>query len=352
MMENKNYLNYLSHDLKTPINSIKEIIELIKKEKLEDEVFKYLNLIETNIAYLNLLVYQLLDLARINDNNLVKYEKIFTLDDLVNEIKKITQVHLDKKDIKFEVNINVFNDTIKGDYVRIIQILINVLSNAINYTNQYGIIKLNITQLEYYIYRFEIIDNGCGMSDYIKKDIFKPYFKDKKSIGHGLGMPITKTLVDLLEGKIQIESAINVGTTFIIDLPLEALRTKDFDISGLKVLLIDDNEIVQKILSVLLTSSFVNVSQAYNGFDAIEMIKKQKDSDLFDVILLDICMPEIDGVETLQILRGILNGSNRKIPIIALTAKEDLSILQLFDEYLIKPVKKTDLFEKLSKYKM
>ena len=264
-MKKRNNLSYLAHDLKTPINSIKELIEIAKKTNDIVEIANCLDIMDTNISYLDVLVHQILDITRFEQDKLIKNYKHFTISSLVAECNKIIKVHIDKKQIDYNYNVVVRNNYVKGDYMHILQILINIFSNSIKFTKNNGKIDFIVKELRDGMFLFEITDNGCGMSNKFQKKAFEPYAQENPHIGNGLGLTITKKLVSLLDGSITFESVQDVKTSFSIILPLEVVH-KDVDLNlvDLKFLLVDDNEIIQAITSKLLKENLAFVDQAFD----------------------------------------------------------------------------------------
>lgn len=348
-MKNRNPINYMVHDLKTPINSIKELIGVIKDVKNFDEIEQCVDIIDSNVSYLDVLVQQVLDLARIEEDKLVKYQKHFTLTGLMNECNKIIKIQIEKKKIQCICNVDVKHNYVRGDYLHTLQILINILSNSIKFSKIGGKIIITVDEISSGLYLFQIIDNGCGMSGKFQKKAFEPYAQENPNLGNGLGLTITKKLVGLLDGTIEFESAKDVGTSFMVKLPFEIVKKQiDYDISDTRILLIDDNEITQTITSMLLKDNLAVVDIAFNGVEAIKMFNE----NYYDIIILDVFMPILSGYEVLIALKNNERYQNRKIPIIAMTANDNVEELKEFDDFLIKPVKKDELFQMIKKHKV
>ena len=334
------FLANMSHDIRTPINGIMGLTNLAKDEKDPNKVKDYINKIDTASKHLLSLVNDVLDVTRIENKkeDFLNEERI-DIRKVVGGVSFIMFGEALKKDIKFRCR---FLDTpthpfIIGDETRIRQILINVLGNSVKFTNQ-GNVLLEVSQTEaidgYVNYVFHTIDTGIGMSEDFMKKLFEPFQQERKSArsnyqGTGLGMSITKQLVDLMKGKIEVKSEVGKGTEFFITIPFKVADSQanevvsssneDFSLKGVRILLVEDNELNMDIAKTILTQNGAIVCSATDGKKAVESIVNNKPNS-FDVVLMDIMMPELNGYEATQEIRKLDREDAKIIPIIAMTA--------------------------------
>lgn len=350
MRKKNNPIKYLSHDLKTPIVSMKGLMELsLESINNQDLLKNNLNLMKNNLLYLELLVHEILDYNRYQEDRLIKQSTYFSMNNLIDECNQIINHKILEKDICYIVHRQMIkNDSLYGDYLHTKQILLNLLSNAVKFTNHRGVVRFKVKELNEGRFQFEISDNGCGIAKNNLKKIFKPYYQENKNQGTGLGLSLTKSLVSLLDGTINVVSKVDEGSVFTVELPYKIVnQINEEDIKGIKVLLVDDNEIVQTITGLALKESNAIVGNCFNGKDAI----MEFSANDYDIILLDIVMPDLDGFEVNRVIKSTLKYQEKKIPIIAMTAKEEVDELREFDDYLLKPIKKQELLNKLVKFK-
>jgi two-component system, sensor histidine kinase LadS len=360
------FMSNISHELRTPINAIMGIAELQINENNNDEQRKNFEIIKN--ASLSLLsnVNDILDFELIEKNELKLKQENF------NPLQTITQIsnnwELEAKNKGLTYALKVEDDlpkTVKGDSERLGQIINNVLSNAVKYTTE-GNVTLKITgkplEDNKHQINFLISDTGVGIEEKVKNNVFDSFnqmrLNHKRTHGGiGLGLNIVKHLVQLFNGSINIESLVDVGTRVYIELPLEVVKTSNKVLfteensnTTLNILVVEDNLLNQMVMRKIL-SSVPNVTfiVANNGNEAIEALKK----DTFDVVLMDLQMPVMDGYEATKIIRnGDLGDIIKSVPIIAVTAdamqetRERVMTIGMND-YINKPVNKVSLFEKI-----
>jgi signal transduction histidine kinase/CheY-like chemotaxis protein len=357
------FLNNMSHDIRTPLTTVLNTTDLALSEIEDEASLSYFNDIKSSGNYLLNIIDDVLQMSRLQSNKVKSTKKIDTLKNLTDSVIKIVKPLSDEKNIDLILDFN-FNDatTINFDEIHTKQILINILTNAIKYTD-FGFVKwsLSLTEENHVILLNNIIeDSGIGINDYNFENIFESFVRESDventKPGTGLGLAITKNLVNLLKGTIQVQSIKSKGSSFTVKIPIDFSKKIDsikeiyVDVSRLnnkKVLIAEDNKINSIILTKVLSKYNLKCTVAINGLDAIN-----KYDDSFDFVLMDIRMPIMNGLEA---TKGILNKSNKDIPIIALSAnafEEDIeaSLECGMKEHLTKPIKTDNLINVLLKY--
>lgn len=338
------FYSNISHDMRTPISGIMGFVELLKYNiDNKDKIIEYSNKIQLTAQLLKELVDDILvevkDKKGINDDNIV----VFNVKDDIENLVEIFKVQAKTENKNFDVSFNIKNNKIKGDYHKLCHILNNLLSNAFKYTHENDSISLTINQIQdtkALYYNFVIKDNGIGMSKAFLDKLFEPFarekmFSDKKMQGTGLGMAIVLQRVHSMDGDISVDSSLGVGTTVTVSLPFERYTENDIDTSlleksekcqfdenvlkGKTVLLVEDNKVNMEILNELFKIKNINAIQAWNGKEALNIIKNSKENEI-DVVLMDILMPEMDGYTAVKEIRALNRKDVASLPIIALTA--------------------------------
>ena len=363
------FFSSMSHEIRTPINSILGLNELIlRDENVSDEIVKDAGGIAGAGKMLLALINDILDFSKIEAGSMDIVPVDYRIGDLLSEVVNMIWMRAQEKDLKFEVSVDPsVPSVLYGDEVRIKQILINLLNNAVKYTKE-GSVGLHIESEEIgdnkVVLRISVSDTGMGIkSDSIPYlfDAFKRVDEQKNRYieGTGLGLSIVKQLVDLQKGEISVNSVYGEGTTFNVVLQqgisdsskIGELNIKNFGTvkrsthesaftaPEAKVLIVDDNEMNLIVEKRLLTGTMMTIDTAVSGKQALEMMLKVK----YDVIFMDHLMPEMDGVECLEKLRNQDGGLNNSTPVIALTANAGSDNIDLykrsgFDGYLLKPV--------------
>ncbi|HKK96433.1 MAG TPA: transporter substrate-binding domain-containing protein [Anaerovoracaceae bacterium] len=362
------FLSRMSHDMRTPLATVMGISSLGINEAKDEKDVKYYKQINSSSNYLLGLLNDILDMQRIDSDEIELAEDIFKLSDVVDQVLIIINVGANEKNIKVDFakgNINL-DKCYFGDSKRITQVFLNVLSNAIKYTRENGEVYWSF-RMNYkdgkIILESIVKDNGVGISNEFQKIMFEPFTREnnpetKYEHGTGLGLAITYNLVKAMNGSINAKSTLGKGSQFIIKIPLgkitydeeeshklEGLNSNKVDLSGSRILLCEDVEINARIIKKMLEYKNIVVEIAENGKLGVEMVK----NDSYDAILMDIKMPIMDGLEATKEIRNF----NKNIPIIALSAnayKEDIeaSIDAGMNEHLSKPVNEELLYKTLA----
>ena len=356
------FLSNMSHDIRTPMNAIVGFTDLAMAHIDEkDQVLDYLHKLGQSSNHLLSLINDVLDMSRIESGKMVLSEKNEDLVEIVNALKDIVQADVNAKNLVFDVEMDISESGIVCDKLRLNQVLLNVLSNAIKYTQAGGSIHMHISEKESMkpdssMYEFRIRDNGMGMNPDFLKTIYEPFTRANSSTvsgiqGTGLGMSITKNIVEMMGGRIEIFSEENKGTEVVIDLDFKLhgsarirarMESENFDFTGKKVLLVEDNEMNRQIACDLLEDNGFEVFTAENGEEAVELVRQSVPGQ-YDIVLMDVQMPVMDGYAATRAIRVLPAGYQSRIPIIAMTAnafEEDrkAALDAGMDEHISKPI--------------
>ena len=366
------FLFNMSHDIRTPMNAIIGYTQLLENNlDNKKQALDYISKLKSSSTILLSLINYILEMTQIESGKLDLKKEIGDLDDLVKNINVVVEPLIKEKKLHYSYHLEIKHHHIICDKTKLREIVLNILSNAIKYTPEGGNIELLIQEISFennkVKYHFIIIDNGIGMKEDFLPHIFEEFAREKTSTeskvpGVGLGLPIVKSLIDMMNGTIQVESKLNKGTKFTVELSfLTSLQvenvnernTSTLDFSGKHILLVEDNELNAEIGIELLNTFKVIIDLAKNGEECIKILEKMPEG-YYDLILMDIQMPIMDGYEATKIIRSF-NNKNAQIPIIAMTAnafEEDRKhALQLgMNEHLAKPVDIEKLKDVLTKY--
>ena len=370
------FLNHMSHDLRTPMNAIVGFTDIAMKRKPDKEVENCLKKIRQSSEYLMTLINDVLDISRIESGKL-EYKPVPTdLRDMINTVLSIAKGYMENRDL----NLYVSREKLKTPYVmvdelRIREVLLNIISNAVKFTKDGGTISFAAENApgndeNHIIVRYRISDTGIGMSEEFQTRIFDEFSQENNGArtsykGTGLGMAIAKQYVDLMGGKIEVSSRQGVGSAFTVEIPLliaehvlteekEKLR-KDIDLHGLHVLLAEDNDLNAEIAIALLEEKGMIVTRTTDGKSALTQFCNTVPRT-FDLILMDIMMPEMNGYETTKAIRNLPDRPDGKeIPIIAMTANAFAEDVQAalhagMDDHVAKPVDMRILISVITKY--
>jgi len=363
------FLSNMSHEIRTPLNAIVGFSESLKDDKIPEESREKVN--DIIMASNNLLeiVNGILDISKIEANKLEIINKEYDIKILLEEIISLTKVRIGNKSLDFKIKIDdMLPQILYGDAIRIKQILLNILTNAVKYTKEgaiefcvSSIIKDNVCRLI-----FSVEDTGIGIKEESLSKLFSKFErldveKELTIEGTGLGLAITKKLVDLMNGKIIVQSVYGRGSKFTISIDqriveykskkesMQVLESKIIDANGAKILIVDDNDLNIKVASTLLKKYNFIIDSAHSGMECLSRIKEGMS---YDLIFMDDMMPKMSGRQTLDKLKQI---DGFKIPVISLTANAITGMKQEyldfgFDDYLAKPIEKIELEKLLKKY--
>ncbi len=329
------FLSSVSHDIRTPMNAIIGFLALMRDEVDNPAmVMEYNKRIDAASQHLLGLINDVLDMNKIESGSTTLSISEMDLAEVIEEINTIIRPQTRAKDQIFDIFVSHLTyEHLLGDKLRINQILINLLSNAVKYTPENGKIQMRVDELEqvvnnYSRIRFTISDNGLGMSEDYLNVIFDPFTREETKVTHeiqgtGLGMAITKSLVDLMGGTIHVQSELNKGSTFVVELELRIQEKEDdpqfwVDHSVTRMIVTDDEEEVCHNIVKAMSRTGVEIDYSTNGEAAIEMMRSaRKEGRPYDLILLDWKMPGLNGLETARLIRREYSD---KIPILLLTA--------------------------------
>lgn len=379
------FLSRMSHEIRTPMNVIIGMSEIalddIENEN-KKEIKSYLIKIKSSSDYLLSLINNILKMSKIESGKLILDKKVMNMDDLFEEISLMSLTQAKNKNIRYSFykseNLNRYYI---GDEIRLKQVLINIISNGIKFTDHFGKVTLSCEEL----YEknglakllFTIEDTGCGISEDFIEHIFEPFSQEglgttSKYGGSGLGLAISKNIVDLMDGNIEIESEKNKGTKFKIKVTLETKdinkeiektknksfikikkREEEISFKGEKILIVEDHELNIEVMKKLLSYKGLTFEVARNGLEAVQRF--QLFSREYAAILMDVRMPVMDGLKASDLIRKLGRYESKIIPIIAVTAaafeSEKEEILKSgMNDVLTKPINKDELYEVLYKY--
>ena len=315
----RDFLSRMSHEIRTPMNAIIGM-SAVAFNYLDDKkrTADCLSKITFSSKHLLMLLNDVLDMSKIENGKLNIRQELFDLKNLVTSLADINYGLATAKGLAFEIVISGFKDELLlGDSMRVNQILLNLLSNAIKFTPKGGSVKLEIRMLrsasDKIWLRFIVKDSGIGMKKEFLEHLYEPFEQADNGIarkygGTGLGMAITKNLVAIMDGTIEVESQEGAGTTFMVDLPFGVSKVDKktaAEMEEMRVLVVDDDNDTCEHAAVLLKGMGVNVDWALNGFEAIEKVRSacEDDGRCYDVCFIDWCMPELDGIETARRMR-------------------------------------------------
>lgn len=365
------FLANMSHDIRTPMNAIVGYTNIANANLDDHELVRdSLAKIGSSSHFLLSLINDVLDMSKIESGMMQLNEGPCDLNNIFNRIEDITSLQARKKDLKTQYNKeNIVHAHVLADELRIEQILINIVNNAIKYTPEGKDVELKAEELGptddgKIRYRFTISDTGIGISEDYLPHIFDSFTREQNTTinriqGTGLGLAITARVVEQMGGKIEVESKVNEGSTFTVTLDLiptslkekEMEEVQELNIEGHKVLLVEDNDINAEIAMMMLKQNGIEVDRAENGLVGLEMVRENH----YAAILMDIQMPIMNGYETSRAIRQLDGEYFSKLPIIAISANAyDDDVKQCLEagmnDHIAKPFNPDDLMKLLHKY--
>ena len=367
------FLSRMSHDMRTPMNGIIGLMYLLNNEKLSNQASQYLKQMKSSADYLLSLINDTLDMSKIESGSITLIEEDFNMSEIFDSVLASISIAIKDKNINLSTNIEGGNYiNVHSDKIRLQQIFSNIFTNAVKFTRKNGKIELaiqTVSENETTITRrVEIKDNGIGISKDFLPHIFESFAQEHSTLGNrnsgtGLGLPIVKHLVGLMEGTIEVQSKQGVGTTVIITLPLKKTQKKvtvnSFESSatclkGVNILLCEDHPINRNIMVKLLEKVGATVKCTINGKEGLEVFKASP-LNTYSCILMDIKMPVMDGLTTALRIRQLEREDAKTIAIIAVSANAfdtdvKASLNSGMNAHLAKPFEPFKLYETILKY--
>ena len=339
------FLSNMSHDIRTPMNAILGYAQLMVNElkgKNLPEISEYLKKLQQSGNLLLSIINNVLDMAQIESGRMEIDENYGRIEDIRQTLFEIFGDEAKKKNLVLQYTINVEHENILTDTTKVKEIFVNILSNAIKYTSSGGSVKVSVDELPcdedgYMMVRTRVSDTGIGMSQEYLTNIFEAFTREQnttksKIAGTGLGMSIVKKYVDLLGGTINVESELGKGSTFTVTLKhriadesyyvkkyIEESGTGSEILEGRNILLAEDNDLNAEIAEAILENAGLKIERVEDGIQCVNRIEKMP-ADTYDMILMDIQMPQMDGYKATQAIRNLPDKDKASIPIVAMTA--------------------------------
>ena len=371
------FLFNMSHDIRTPMNAIIGFADLLEKHIDEKErVLDYIGKIKSSSEFLLSLINYVLETARIESGKTSLKKEVRCASRLIESLTDVFEPEVCKKGLTYSYTKDIEHEYVMCDETKVREIFINIIGNSLKYTPAGGKITIDIREIpfdreNYIAYKIVVEDTGIGMSEDYLPHIFEEFSREhtsteSKVVGTGLGLPIVKALIDLMGGTIEIESEVGKGTKTTVMIPFEIAmqeqileeqqKEKEFvpeDIKGKRILVAEDNELNAEIALTVLKEKGLLVERAANGKECVEMLK-EKPADYYDMILMDIQMPEMDGYQATEVIRK-LGDSRAAVPIVAMTAnafEEDRqkALDAGMNAHVSKPVDMNVLFRVMAKF--
>lgn len=370
------FLSTMSHEIRTPMNAIIGMTNLLVKDNPREDQLEQLEILDFSAKTLLALINDVLDFSKIESGKIEFEEVPFNLEDLLNGVLESFRFTSDKKDVMLYLDAEEdLPEVVVGDPNRLTQILNNLVSNAVKFTEEgsVGIVVESIDTIrqngtEELQLRFSVVDTGIGISEEKQKEIFNSFTQERTDTsrifgGTGLGLTISKKLVELQDGNIYLESEKGKGSTFHVELPFEVKEETEKESSGFNqhmmpeslkgstVLLVEDNAINQKVMNRFLDKWDIKVIVAEDGVEALSKIQEH----FVNLVLMDLQMPNMDGYEATRRIRELDDNHNSNIPIIALTAAALKEVKEKvyasgMNDFLTKPFNPSELQKKLEQY--
>lgn len=355
------FLANVSHEIRTPINAVMGMSEVgLNDYKTDKEKERYRVILKSS-KYLLKIVNDILDMSKMEYKNIVLENEKMSLKEVAAAAEFFIRKHVSDRKQVLTVNLDSsLEEFYIGDTIRLTQVIVNLLSNASKFTKQNGSLTLDIKKLKSYnnedVVEVSITDTGIGIPSNKINKLFEPFYQIRSSgmsyLGTGLGLPICKNIVETMGGSIKVRSEVGEGSSFTFSVNLKKINdiidekdekpTKDKSLKGLNILLVDDVEINRIIVMELLNDKETNIIEAENGQEAMDIFNKSK-LGYFDVILMDVQMPEIDGNEATKLIRNLDRSDAKSVKIIGMSAnafKEDIRLSKEcgMNDYIMKPL--------------
>lgn len=371
-----NFLSQMSHEIRTPMNAVVGMVQ-IAETKFDDRerVADCLRKIKSSSHHLLSLINEILDISKIESQKMSLSEAWFSLDALLSDIDNIISVQAGMRRQRFMICNPVGNMDLLADPIRLKQVLMNLLNNSVKYTPEGGSVTLTIERKaakmkDYCVLCFRIEDDGIGMSAEFQKKLFTPFEREDRDevsaqTGTGLGLAIVQSMVSLMGGVLRVESEMGVGTTFYVDVnfkyksgetreSVEEETQEVCDLTGVVILLAEDNELNREIAAEFLKMANAQVECAADGVDAFEKFR-DSEAGRYDIILMDMQMPRWDGLEATRQIRKLDRPDAAAVPIIAVTAnayfEDEQKCLEAgMNDHVAKPLEMQDFYQKVKKY--
>ena len=359
------FLSAMSHDIRTPMNAIIGFTTIAERN-IEDKKAIEENLRKISLAsnHLLTLINDILDISKVESGKLNLCPQDLSLVETVENLMNISQQMIREKNLDFRFRVsNIDKEIIYADKLRLNQIFINILSNAIKYTEANGsvfvdLIEENSIKPDHIKIIYRVADTGIGMSKEFMETMYQPFSRQTDSRvnsiqGTGLGLAITKQMVDLMEGKIECESIEGKGTTFTvtIDLPISNLSHKNLKLDNINILVVDNDELSLESASITLESLGLNVDTSNNGIDAISLIKKKhEENNDYDIAIIDYKLNDLNGIETIKRLKEDIDF---KLPLLLISSYNFIDIENEAKDievngFIKKPLFKSTLYDKIT----
>ena len=370
------FLSRMSHEMRTPLTAIIGMAKIAETTDDTDRLKYCLSTIGHSATHLSGIINDILDMSKIEAGKFELYIAVLDLEEAFNNACNLLRGQAEEKGIKLDASIDLkAKRDYLGDELRLSQVMTNLLSNAVKFTPENESISFVVEEVEQKdnssVLRFTVADTGIGMTEEQRSRLFKAFEQADTSItrrfgGTGLGLAISKSIIDMMGGRIWVESEIDKGSTFSFEIelehacpvPLNTLRDERAvsevpDLSHITVLLAEDTEINREIFIVLLESTGLNIVTAENGLKAVEKFMQNPDS--YDIIIMDVHMPEMNGLEATKAIRAMDLDRAKTVPIIAMTAdvfREDIDkcLACGMNDHLGKPIDYSAVVEKISTY--
>ena len=366
------FLSRMSHDIRTPINGIMGMLEMIRCNREDQKkVDECLEKIQVSSDHLLLLINDVLDMTKLEAGYIELEHVSFLLEDVLHVVSTLDETQISQMNLTCRSHRgSITHSRLIGSPMHLRQILLNLFSNAVKYNKPGGTIDTYVEEIcsdeDQAVFRFRIADTGMGMSrEFVEHQLFEPFTQEKQDArtqyrGTGLGMAIVKDLVEEMGGTITVDSVLGEGTTFTVEVPFEIdhqkpqiqvheMELSEHPLKGMHILLVEDNSLNMEIAEFMLTEQGAAVKKAWNGQEAVEQFVAENPGDI-DLILMDIMMPVLDGLEATKEIRRMDKPDAKTIPIVAMTANAffddiEMSIKAGMDEHLSKPLKMQEMVD-------